>query len=94
MYDRILSTWYSNGTAYFCGDEKLPINEADKLLHRGVKFKLSRPLPKILLQRTNTCSLRAYYISIGTARWIERALVGEAGLGEKADWSLKIHFSV
>lgn len=79
---------------YFCGDEKLPINEADKLLHRGVKFKLFRPLPKILPQRTNTCSLLAYYISIGTVRWNERASVGVAGLGEKADWNLKIHFSV
>ena len=28
---------------YFRGDEKLPINEADKLLHRGVKFELLRP---------------------------------------------------
>jgi len=74
------------GSVFF-GDEKLPINEADKLLHRGVKFKLFHPLRKILPQRTNTCSLRAYYISIGTVRWNERGSVVEAGLGEKADWN-------
>jgi hypothetical protein len=54
----------------FGGDEKWPINEEYKLLHHGegVKTRVITVLPKILPQRTNTCSLRTYYISIADGR--------------------------